>query len=99
MAELQELERAVLQQTDELGHSRDPKTIMLFLMEELGEATRAYLKENGYKETNNRVAETFKQELGDVMLLLLRLSAVTGTDLEAMLKRTMEKLAKAQEEV
>ncbi len=84
-------------QMETLGHSEDPHIILLFLLEELGEAARAYLKENGYKEGNNRVTESFKQELGDVLLLLLRLSYVTGTDLEKQLHYTQKKLLKSKD--
>ncbi len=80
--------------TRQLSHSEDPTIILLFLMEELGEVARAYLKEEGHKAGNNRVTETFRQEMGDVFYLLLRLAAVTGTDLEEMLKKTEKKLVK-----
>lgn len=80
--------------TDSLSHSRDAHIILLFLLEEMGEMTRAYLKENGYKEGNDRVAESFRQEMGDVFMLLLRLAHVTGTDLEHSLAYTMDKLRK-----
>lgn len=50
--------------TKDLGQSKDPKIILLFLMEELGEVARAYLKEEGHKKGNDRVTETFRQELG-----------------------------------
>ncbi len=99
MADLRSLQTDVEKQMKDLGHSQDPKIIMLFLLEELGESTRAFLKENGYKENNNRIAESFRQELGDVFLLLLRLAAVTGTDLENELHHTMDKISKASEEV
>jgi len=81
--------------TKELAHSEDPTIILLFLMEELGEVARAYLKEGGHKEGNDRVTETFREELGDVFLLLLRLAAVTGTDLEEELGKTEKKLQMA----
>jgi len=80
--------------TQKLGHSKDPKIILLFLMEELGEVTRAYLKEEGQKEGNDRVTETFRQEMGDVFYLLLRLAWATNTDLEAELAKTETKLEK-----
>lgn len=99
MATIQQLQQDILAQTDALGHSRDPKTILLFLMEELGEVARAYMKETGHKENNDRVAETFRQELGDVAMLILRLAAVTDTDLEAMVRRTMAKLNDSQDTV
>jgi NTP pyrophosphatase (non-canonical NTP hydrolase) len=80
--------------TRDLKHSEDPTIILLFLMEELGEVARAYLKEGGHKAGNDRVTETFRQEMGDVFYLLLRLAAVTGTDLEEELGKTINKLEK-----
>ncbi|KKR79099.1 MAG: hypothetical protein UU25_C0022G0005 [Microgenomates group bacterium GW2011_GWB1_40_9] len=97
MSTLTDLQEQVGKQMKTLGHSEDPHIILLFLLEELGEVTRAFLKENGYKAQNNRVNESFKQELGDVFLLLLRLSYVTNTDLEKQLQYTQEKLLKAKE--
>lgn len=78
--------------TKDLGHSKDPKIILLFLMEELGEVARAYLKEEGHKEGNERVTETFRQELGDVFYLILRLAWATDTNLEEELAKTERKL-------
>lgn len=80
--------------TKEHGHSKDPNIILLFLMEELGEAARAYLKEKGHKEGNDRVNESFRQELGDVFYLILRLAWATDTDLETELAKTEKKLRK-----
>ena len=97
MNTLRDLQEQVGTQMKSLGNSEDPHIILLYLLEELGEAARAYLKENGYKAQNNRVTESFKQELGDVFLLLLRLSYVTDTDLEKQLQYTQEKLLKAKE--
>lgn len=85
--------------TKQLHHSQDPTIILLFLMEELGEVARAYLKEEGHKTENNRVTETFRQEMGDVCMLLLRLAAVTGTDLEEELEKTEKKLLAAKDKV
>jgi NTP pyrophosphatase (non-canonical NTP hydrolase) len=73
---------------------KDPNIILLFLMEELGEVARAYLKEEGHKAGNDRVTETFRQELGDVFYLILRLAWATDTDLEAELTKTEKKLQK-----
>lgn len=92
MNDIKSYTEQVGQMTRKLGHSEDPTIILLFLMEELGEVARAYLKEEGHKAGNNRVTETFRQEMGDVFYLLLRLAAVTGTDLEEELVKTEKKL-------
>lgn len=95
MSDVKNLTSDVGKMTTTLGHSTDPTIILLFLMEELGEVARAYLKEGGHKAGNDRVTETFRQEMGDVFYLLLRLAAVTGTDLEEELGKTVGKLEKA----
>lgn len=92
MTDLHALQEKIGKLSSKLGHAEDPKVVMLFLLEELGEATRAYLKEDGFKEDNDRVAETFKEELGDVFYLLLRLAYVTNTNLETSVEHTFEKL-------
>jgi NTP pyrophosphatase (non-canonical NTP hydrolase) len=92
MSDIAVLQNTVGDMIKKMGHSDDPHIILLFLLEELGEAARAFLKENGYKEQNNRVTESFKEELGDVFLLLLRLAYVTHTDLERQLATTEKKL-------
>ena len=43
---------------------------------------------------NDRVTETFRQELSDVFYLILRLAWATDTDLEAELEKTEKKLQK-----
>ncbi len=98
MSSLIDLQKKVAEQTKRLAHADDPHIVLLYLVEEVGEAIRAYLKEKGLKEQNNRVTETFKEELGDVFLLLLRLAESTGTDLETVLDRTMDKLDRSKEE-
>ena len=95
MSDIQTLTAHIGALNKKLGHSEDPTIILLFLMEELGEVARAYLKEEGHKVGNDRVTETFRQEMGDVLYLLLRLAAVTGTNLETELTKTEKKLGNA----
>jgi len=97
MSDLHDLTVRIGQMTKSLDHTEDPKIILLFLMEELGEVARAYLKEQGHKKSNDRVTETFREELGDVLYLILRLAAVTNTDLEKELTKTEKKLLKSRE--
>ena len=73
-----------------MGHNRD-QNHLLFLLESLGNC-RAFLKESGHKESNDRIVETYKQELGDVFFLLLSLAASRGIDLEEQLHYTIKKL-------
>lgn len=92
MSDIKDLQEKVGKTTVRLGHSDDPKITLLFLLEELGEVARAFLKEEGHKETNNRIQETFKQELGDVFYLVLRLAWSKNIDLEKSLDYTLKKL-------
>jgi NTP pyrophosphatase (non-canonical NTP hydrolase) len=85
----------VAEATRKYGHSEDPKVILLFLLEELGEVARAYLKEEGHKKENDRITETFRQEMGDVFYLILRLAEMTNTDLEVEFGKTLKKLERA----
>jgi NTP pyrophosphatase (non-canonical NTP hydrolase) len=94
MSDIQALVDRIGTITKEHRHSKDPKIILLFLMEELGEVARAYLKEERHKKGNDRVTETFRQELGDVFYLILRLAWATDTDLETELAKTEKKLQK-----
>ena len=94
MSDIHDLTVRIGRMTKSLDHTGDPKIILLFLMEELGEVARAYLKEQGHKKSNDRVTETFREELGDVFYLILRLAAVTNTDLEKELNKTEKKLTR-----
>ncbi len=96
MANVRTLMDQVAEATRKHGHSEDPKVILLFLLEELGEVARAYLKEEGHKEKNDRITETFRQEMGDVFYLILRLAEMTNTDLESEFTKTLTKLEKAE---
>jgi NTP pyrophosphatase (non-canonical NTP hydrolase) len=92
MSDIAILQKLVDAEAASMGHNRDPKVILLFLLEELGETARAFLKEIGHKESNDRVVESYKQELGDVFFLLLSLAASRGIDLEEQLHYTIKKL-------
>lgn len=93
MTSLHDLQAQVGQVARDLEHNTDPKITFLFLLEELGEAARAFLKEDGYKQSNDRVVETTEQELGDVLYLLLYLAYLKNIDLEAVLTQTITKLS------
>lgn len=92
MNDITTLQTRVAQTSHALGHSEDPTVILLFLLEELGEVSRAFLKERGHKQNNNRVMETFREEMGDLLYMLLRLAHATNVDLEESLEHTIQKL-------
>jgi len=97
MADVKDLQKKVAEAAEELGHTHDPKVVILFFLEELGEVARAFLKEEGFKKTNPRVTETAAQEMGDLFLMILRLANVMGVDLEEALDRTLKKLRTSHE--
>ncbi|MBI5614457.1 hypothetical protein HY947_06015 [Candidatus Gottesmanbacteria bacterium] len=92
MSDIAKLQKLVDEEAVSMGHNRDPKIILLFLLEELGETARAFLKESGHKESNDRIVESYKQELGDVFFLLLSLASSRGINLEEQLDYTIKKL-------
>lgn len=96
MSDIAILKQKAGEVANSLGHSRDPNIILLYLVEELGEVVRAFLKETGHKSTNDRITESSKHEIGDVFFLLLRLAHVTDTDLEKELNNTINKVQKAK---
>ncbi len=92
MTDLHRLQKRVGDLARKRKHNEDPKIILLFLLEELGEVARAFLKEEGHKLDNPRILESYKQELGDVLFLLLQLADVKEIDLEEQLNYTIQKL-------
>ncbi len=67
--------------------------LILSLVEEIGEMARAYLAEHGRKPHNIAAQndETYEQELGDIIVSVLRFARIKDIDLN---KRIMYSLAK-----
>lgn len=67
--------------------------LILTLVEEVGEMARAYLAEHGRKPTNVAAQkdETYQQELGDIIVAILRFARIKNIDLH---KRVMYSLGK-----
>lgn len=67
--------------------------LILSLVEEVGEMARAYLAEHGRKPHNLAAQndETYEQELGDIIVSVLRFARVKNIDLN---KRIMYSLTK-----
>lgn len=67
--------------------------LILSLVEEVGEMARAYLAKHGRKGTNiaAQMDETYEQELGDIIVSVLRFARIKNIDLH---KRTMYSLRK-----
>ena len=72
--------------------------LILSLVEEIGEMTRAYLAKHGRKPTNLAAQkdETYEQELGDIVVSVIRFSRIKNFDLHKGVMYTLEKIAERQ---
>lgn len=70
--------------------------MILSLLEEVGEMSRAYLAEHGRKSSNlaAQLDETYKQELGDLLLTILRFARIKKIDLDNSLMYSLDKIYK-----
>jgi NTP pyrophosphatase (non-canonical NTP hydrolase) len=70
--------------------------LILSLVEEIGEMARAYLAEHGRKKLNVAAQrdETYEQELGDILVAILRFARVKEINLDERIKYSLEKIEK-----
>jgi NTP pyrophosphatase (non-canonical NTP hydrolase) len=70
--------------------------MILGLVEELGEMARAYLAEHGRKKSNLAAMndETYEQELGDILVSILRFARIKHINLHERIMYSLEKIAK-----
>lgn len=70
--------------------------LIISLMEEVGEMARAYLAEHGRKRLNLAAQrdESYEQELGDLMLTILRFARIKNINLHERLMYSLEKVKK-----
>lgn len=68
--------------------------LILSLVEEVGEMARAYLAKHGRKGTNlaAQADETYQQELGDLMLTILRFARIKNINLDERLGYSIAKI-------
>jgi NTP pyrophosphatase (non-canonical NTP hydrolase) len=68
--------------------------LILQLVEEIGEISRAYLAEHGRKPTNKAAQrdETYKQELGDLLISIMRLAIDKNINLDHRIQYTIKKI-------
>lgn len=68
--------------------------LILGLMEEVGEVARAYLAEHGRKPTNKAAQrdETYKQELGDLLISIMRIAIEKNINLDHRIHYTFKKI-------
>jgi NTP pyrophosphatase (non-canonical NTP hydrolase) len=76
-------------------YSQEFGSIMIIsLLEELGEMARAYLAEHGRKKTNQAAQqdESYEQELGDLLVTILRFARIKNINLDDRIMYTLEKI-------
>ncbi len=73
--------------------------LILSLVEEVGEVARAYLAEHGRKKLNLAAQrdESYEQELGDLLMTILRIARIKNINLHERLMYSLEKIKKRKE--
>jgi NTP pyrophosphatase (non-canonical NTP hydrolase) len=68
--------------------------LILNLVEEIGEMARAYLAKHGRKGTNLAAQqdETYQQELGDILVAILRFARVKDINLDKRIMYSLRKI-------
>ena len=68
--------------------------LILSLVEEVGEMARAYLAKHGRKPTNLSAQqdETYKQELGDILVAIIRFARIKDINLDQRIMYTLRKI-------
>jgi len=68
--------------------------MILSLVEEVGEMARAYLAKHGRKPSNLAAQsdETYQQELGDILVTIIRFAHYKNIDLDKRIKYTIAKI-------
>ena len=74
--------------------------LILGLVEEIGEMARAYLAEHGRKKTNiaAQLDETYEQELGDILVSIIRFARIKNINLHERMMYTLDKIEKRKTE-
>ena len=69
--------------------------LILTLVEEVGEMARAYLAKHGRKKTNIAAQkdESYEQELGDIVVAILRFVRIKNINLDERIKYSMRKIS------
>ena len=70
--------------------------LILSLVEEVGELARAYLAKHGRKKTNIAAQkdEAYEEELGDILVAILRLARIKDINLHQRIINSLEKIKK-----
>ncbi|GIW64305.1 MAG: hypothetical protein KatS3mg092_0238 [Patescibacteria group bacterium] len=72
--------------------------LILSLVEEVGEMARAYLAKHGKKPTNLAAQkdESYEQELGDILVAILRFARIKNIDLHKRIMYSINKIKRRQ---
>ncbi len=73
--------------------------LILGLVEEIGEMARAYLAKHGRKKSNvaAQMDETYQQELGDILVAIIRFARIKNINLHERIVYTLDKIDKRKE--
>jgi len=74
--------------------------LILSLVEEVGEMSRAYLAKHGRKPSNLSAQqdETYQQELGDILLAILRFARIKNINLDQRIMYSLRKIERRKKE-
>ena len=74
--------------------------LILGLVEEIGEMARAYLAKHGRKQSNlaAQLDETYEQELGDILLTIIRFARVKKINLDERITYSLRKIEKRKKQ-
>lgn len=80
--------------TEEFG-----SILILGLVEEIGEMARAYLAKHGRKKLNLAAQrdETYQQELGDILVSILRFARIKKINLDERIRYSVDKIKKRRQ--
>lgn len=70
--------------------------LILGMVEEIGEMSRAYLAKHGRKPTNIKAIqdETYEQELGDILVSVIRFARIKNINLHDRIMYSINKIEK-----
>ena len=86
------------------GNVKDTKEfgsmLILGMVEEIGEMSRAYLAKHGRKRNNLAAQndEAYERELGDILVSILRLARIKNINLHEALMYSLRKIEKRKSE-
>lgn len=80
------------------GSSEFGSFLILSLVEEIGEMARAYQAKHGRKPTNIAAQqdEDYEQELGDIIVAILRFARIKNIDLHKRIMYSLRKIKRRQ---